>query len=108
MVDAIGGRYVATTGTPGPTELASFANKLHASLGTDLPKGETPTHIESTGSMVELLGRIGPVLYPKCTIDTRKGKKILYAKANKAIYGTLEAAALPWGGLKTQLGAWGP
>ena len=91
LIDAIEERYVVTADIPG------------AFLQTDMPDDEDPVYIRFTGSMVELLQRIDPELYSKCIVTTRKGKKVLYAKANKAIYGTLKAAILFWKKLKGKL-----
>ena len=93
-IDAIENRYVVTADIPG------------AFLQTDMPEDEDPIYIKFTGSMVTLLEKIDPELYARCTVTTRKGRKILYAKANKAIYGTLKAALLFWKKLKGQLAAW--
>ena len=93
-IDAIEDRYVVTTDIPG------------AFLQTDMPEDEDPVYIKFTGSMVDLLEKIDHKLYSQCTIVTRKGRKILYAKANKAIYGTLKAALLFWKKLKGQLEKW--
>ena len=95
LVDAIEDRYVVTADIPG------------AFLQTDMPTDEDPIYIKFTGSMVTLLEKIDPQLYSKCIHTTRKGRKILYAKANKAIYGTLKAALLFWKKLKGTLASWG-
>ena len=95
LIDAIEERCVATTDIPG------------AFLQTDMPDDEPPVYIKFTGSMVTLLERIDHKTYSRCIHTTRKGKKILYAKANKAIYGTLKAALLFWKKLKGQLEEWG-
>ena len=94
MVDAIEDRYVVTTDIPG------------AFLQCDLPDDEEPIYIKFTGSMVDILKKIDPKLYGRCTVTTKKGKRILYAKANKAIYGTLKAALLFWKKLSDQLIKW--
>ena len=94
VVDAIENRFVATTDIPG------------AFLQTDMPKDEV-VHIKIVGAMAELLESIDPELYSRCVVTTRKGKKIIYAKANKAIYGTLKAALLFWKKLKGKLEEWG-
>ena len=46
-------------------------------------------------------------LYTPCLIDRHKHGKVLYAKANKAIYGTLKAALLFWENLSGTLIKWG-
>jgi hypothetical protein len=94
LVDAIERRHVVTCDIPG------------AFLQTDMPKGEN-VYIRITGSMAELLLRTNPEKYGPHIITTRKGKKILYARANKAIYGTLTAAKLFWDKLRKQLKKWG-
>ena len=94
VIDAIEGRYVVTTDIPG------------AFLQTEMPEEEV-VYIKIVGSMAELLERIDPKLYSQCIVTTRKGKKVLFARANKAIYGTLKAALLFWKKLKGQLEEWG-
>ena len=94
MVDAIERRYVVTTDIPG------------AFLQTDMPENEI-VHLRIQGSMARLLEMMYPETYGKCIITTKRGKKILFAKANKAIYGTLRAALLFWESLKSQLEEWG-
>ena len=94
LVDAIEERYVITTDIPG------------AFLQTEMLEEEI-VYIKITGSMAELLERINPELYSSCIVTTRKGRKILFAKANKAIYGTLKAALLFWRKLRGKLEDWG-
>ena len=93
MIDAIEGRDVATADIPG------------AFLQTDMPEDEI-VHIRLDGTMAELLCRLDPNLYAPCMI-TRGRTKVLYAKANKAIYGTLRAALLFWENLSGALTEWG-
>ena len=57
--------------------------------------------------MAELMSKIDEKLYGKYLMTTKKGTKVLYAKANKAIYGTLRAALLFWQKLKGKLVEWG-
>jgi hypothetical protein len=45
--------------------------------------------------MVELLSRVDPNKYQTFMLE-EKGKKVLYAKLQKALYGTLQAALLFW------------
>lgn len=94
VIDAIEGRYVATTDIPG------------AFLQTDMPEDET-VHIRISGAMAELMAKIDPDLYNQYIISRKRGTKVLFAKANKAIYGTLRAALLFWQKLKGKLAEWG-
>ena len=94
LIDAIEGRDVATADIPG------------AFLQTEMPEGED-VYIRLDGTMADLLCRLDPKLYKPCMIDRGKGRKLLYAKANKAIYGTLRAALLFWENLSGKLADWG-
>lgn len=96
LIDVIENQYVVTTNIPG------------AFLQTDMPEDEDPVYVKFTGSMVEILEQTYPDLYSLCIVRTKKGKKIQYEKANKAIlYGTLKVALLFWKKLKTRLKDWG-
>jgi hypothetical protein len=93
--EAIEERDVATVDIPG------------AFLQTDMPTDEPPVHIRLTGKMAMLLTQLDPVRYGPCLFETSKGVKVLYTKANKAIYGTLKAALLFWKKLSGKLHEWG-
>ena len=93
-IDAIEERDVATADIPG------------AFLQTEMPKDEPPVHIRVDGAMAELLAKLDPMKYGPCIIDHKRGKT-LYAKANKAIYGTLRAALLFYQKLTDKLKEWG-
>lgn len=95
VIDAIEGRYVATADVPG------------AFLQTEMPADEEDVHIRIEGAMAELLVKIDPELYNPCMVTTKRGRKIIYAKAEKAIYGTLKAALLFWEKLSGKLEEWG-
>ena len=64
-------------------------------------------HIKFEGEIAELLVKVDPELYTKY-VEIEKGKKVIYAKLQKALYGTLQAALLFWkdlsGFLVNQLG----
>ena len=95
IIDAIEERDVATVDIPG------------AFLQTPMPKDEDPVHIRIAGRMVELLAAQYPEVYERYVITTRKGTKVIYTVANKAIYGTLKAALLFWEKLSGKLQEWG-
>ena len=95
VIDAIEGRYVATADVPG------------AFLQTEMPEDEEDVHIRLEGAMAELLAKIDPELYNSCMVTTKRGRKIIYAKAEKAIYGTLKAALLFWVKISGKLEEWG-
>ncbi|VEU34053.1 unnamed protein product [Pseudo-nitzschia multistriata] len=93
VINAIEGRDVATVDIPG------------AFLQTPMPEGED-VYIRLDGTMAELLCRVDPKMYRKYLVN-RNGKKTLFTKAEKAIYGTLRAALLFWEKLYGQLEEWG-
>ncbi|VEU33958.1 unnamed protein product [Pseudo-nitzschia multistriata] len=93
IIDAIEGRDVATVDIPG------------AFLQTPMPEGED-VYIRLDGTMAELLCRVDPKMYRKYLVN-RNGKKTLFTRAEKAIYGTLRAALLFWEKLYGQLEEWG-
>ena len=49
--------------------------------------------------MVTLLEEIEPEYYKYFIFTDKRGRKCMYVEAKKAIYGTLEASLLFWGGL---------
>lgn len=57
--------------------------------------------------MVDLLVNEFLDVYTKYVITTHKGSKMLYTRANKAIYGTLKAALLFWEKLSGKFNEWG-
>ena len=91
LIDAIEGRDVATVDIPG-----AF---LQATMDEDV-------WIKFEGAMVDVLVDIDPERYGPC-VNEWKGKKYLYAKAVKAIYGTLRAALLFYQLFYGQLSEWG-
>ena len=93
-INAIENRYVITADIPG------------AFLQTDMPNDEV-VHVRLDGAMAELLAKLDPEKYNPCITTDRSGKKKLYARANKAIYGTLRAALLFWENLSGKLQEWG-
>ena len=93
LIDAIEERDVATCDIPG------------AFLQTDMPDGED-VYIRLDGTMAELLCRLDPKVYEPCMVKRGKSS-VLYAKANKAIYGTLRAALLFYENLTSKLTEWG-
>ena len=91
LIDATEGRDVATVDIPG-----AF---LQADMDEDV-------WIKFEGPMVDVLLEIVPERYGPCVIHY-KGKKFLYAKAMKAIYGTLRAALLFYELFSGTLTGWG-
>ncbi|VEU38525.1 unnamed protein product [Pseudo-nitzschia multistriata] len=93
MMDAYEGRDVATADIPG------------AFLQTSDDSGET--HLRLEGVMLKLLAEIDPSRYDKHIKTDHRGRKFLYVKCLKAIYGTLNAALLFWLKLSVDLTKWG-
>ena len=63
-------------------------------------------HMKLKGKMVEILAKLNPSKYTKYA-RTINGKKIMYVKLKKALYGTLKAALLFWKNLTNVLIEWG-
>ena len=84
MIYAIEGREVATTDIPG------------AFLHTDYDKVDI--HIKLEGSIITLLEEIDPEYYKYFIYTDKLGSKCMYIETKKAIYGTLDAFLLFWGG----------
>ena len=89
VMDAIEGRKVITCDIPG------------AFLQADWPDNRD-CYIKFTGVMVDMICEINPE-YEKNVIITKKGKKLMYGKLTKAVYGTLLGAILFYEKLKKQL-----
>ena len=84
LIDAKEGRKVTTCDVPG-----AF---MHADQ-------DELVHVRFEGPMAEILVKVNPKLYrPHILIE--KGKKVLYARLRKALYGTLRAALLFWQDLR--------
>jgi hypothetical protein len=90
-IDAKEERDVATVDIPGAFMQADMDEVVHVKL---------------EGTMAELMVRLDPKLYRQY-IQDENGKPVLYAKLNKALYGTLRAALLFWKLLSKQLQEWG-
>jgi hypothetical protein len=91
VIDAMERRDVATVDIPG-----AF---MHADMDDEV-------HMRLEGKMAELLVQLDPERYsPHIVIEN--GKKVLYVKLKKALYGTLKAALLFWRHLSTKLQSWG-
>ncbi len=80
VIDAREGHHVITCDIPG-----AF---MHADMDDDL-------HLKLEGPLAELLIRVDPKLYSKYEV-IENGKKMMYLKLNKALYGTVQAALLIW------------
>ena len=91
LIDAIEGRDVATADIPG-----AF---LQATMDDDV-------YIKFEGKMVDVLIGLDSAKYGPC-VCTYKGRRFIYAKAIKAIYGTLRAALLFYQLFSGELKKWG-
>ena len=91
LIDAIEKRNVATMDIPGAFMQADMDEEVHMKL---------------EGKMVDILHKIDPKLYTQYTC-IEKGKKTLYVRLRKALYGTIQAAMLFWKNLSTTLKSWG-
>jgi len=91
LIDAIEGRDVATADIPG-----AF---LQATMDDDV-------YIKFEGKMVDLLIGLDSAKYSPC-VCTYKGRRFIYTKAIKAIYGTLRAALLFYQLFSGELKKWG-
>ena len=80
VVDAMEGRDIATVDIPGAFMQAEMDETVYMRLD---------------GRMAELLVQINPKAYQEYIAD-ENGRKTLYVKLNKALYGTLRAALLFW------------
>ena len=93
VIDAIQGRTVATVDIP-----AFF-------LQSKLKERDDNIWIRFKGAMASALIKLDKKKYGPCCIE-RHGKKIIYAKAKKAIYGTLKGAIMAYKKLYKQLTQW--
>jgi hypothetical protein len=93
LMDAIEGRKVATCDIPG------------AFLQADWPE-ERDCYLKFEGAMVSMICDIDPK-YKDNIVYTKKGRKFIYAKLTKAVYGTLLGAILFYEKLTKQLIEWG-
>jgi hypothetical protein len=93
LMDAIEGRKVATCDIPG------------AFLQADWPS-DRDCYLKFEGAMVSMICDIDPK-YKDNIVYGKNGKKYLYAKLTKAVYGTLLGAILFYEKLSKQLVDWG-
>jgi hypothetical protein len=93
LMDAIEGRKVATCDIPG------------AFLQADWPE-ERDCYLKFEGAMVSMICDIDPK-YKKNIVYGKNGRKFVYAKLTKAVYGTLLGAILFYQKLSKQLEDWG-
>ena len=91
VVNAMEGRDVAVVDIP----RAFMQSKMEGI------KGET-TYMKLEGRTVNILNSLNPKLYEK-HIEYEGGKKIIYVKLQKALYGTLQASLLFWKNLTKTL-----
>ena len=85
MIDAMEFREVATADIP------------RALLHIDYDKGDI--HIKLEGSMFTLFEQIHPEYYKDFIFTDKRGRKCIYAKSKKAVYGALDATLIFWGKL---------
>jgi hypothetical protein len=93
LMDAIEGRKVATCDIPG------------AFLQADWP-ADRDCYLKFEGAMVSMICDIDPK-YKKNIVYGKNGRKYVYAKLTKAVYGTLLGAILFYQKLSQQLVEWG-
>jgi hypothetical protein len=93
LMDAIEGRKVATCDIPG------------AFLQADWP-ADRDCYLKFEGAMVSMICDIDPK-YKKNIVYGKNGRKYVYAKLTKAVYGTLLGAILFYQKLSQQLVDWG-
>jgi Reverse transcriptase (RNA-dependent DNA polymerase) len=79
MIDALERRYVVTCDIPG-----AF---MHADI-------DELIHLKLEGEIADLLIRLDPTYKQFETME--HGKRVIYTKLNKALYGTLQASLLFW------------
>jgi Reverse transcriptase (RNA-dependent DNA polymerase) len=79
MIDAMEDRYVVTCDIPG-----AF---MHADI-------DELIHIKLEGELVDLLIRLDATYKEFVTVEY--GKRVIYTKLNKALYGTMQASLLFW------------
>ena len=91
ILDAMEGRDVATVDIPGEF--------LHADM-------DDIVNMQLDGAMAELLVKVYPKTYSKHLV-MENGKKVLYVRLKKALYGTLKALLLFWKHLTGKLQEWG-
>ena len=91
VIDAKESRDVATVDIPGAFMLADMDDKVFMKL---------------EGKMAELLVQLDPDQYAKY-MTTENGKRMLYIKLKKALYGMLKAVILFWKHLSVKLQGWG-
>ena len=72
---------------------------MHADMDDDV-------HMVLEGKMAELLVQLDPKRYSP-HMHVENGRKLLYVKLKKALYGTLKAALLFWKHLSAKLNGWG-
>ena len=90
VIDAMEGRVVVVADMSG------------AFLKTEMPEEDDDVIVIFEGKMVELLLRTDPS-YEKYVHINKSGKKMLYVRLNKAMYGCLRAARLFYDNLAAQL-----
>ena len=79
-IDSIENRKVVTADIPG------------AFLQSDWPK-DRPQYLKFQGDMIDIMLDIDPS-FKDCIRTSKSGKRVMYGKLNKAVYGTLLAGIL--------------
>ena len=92
-MDAIEERKVVTCNIPGVFLQADWHKDINC-------------HLKFEGAMVDMICDIGPSFKDNVLVSKRTGKKRLYAKLTKAVYGTLLGAILFYEKLSKQLEEW--
>ena len=87
-IDAMEGRNVSVADIPG------------AFLTADMDEG---MYMVLEGPLAEMMVKVSPGTYEKYLHTTKKRKKLLYVKLNKALYGFLRSALLLYRKLKKEL-----
>ena len=87
-IDAMEGRDVAVADIPGAFLTADMDEDVYMVLD---------------GPLAEMMVKVSPETYEKYLHTTKKGKKLLYVKLNKALYGCLRSALLFYRKLKKEL-----
>jgi Reverse transcriptase (RNA-dependent DNA polymerase) len=90
-IDATENQDVATVNIPG-----AF---MHGDMDDDV-------YMVLEGKMAELFIRLNPQQYAPF-LYSHNGRKLLYVKLKKALYGTLKVALLFWNHLSAKLESWG-
>ena len=87
-IDAMEGHEVAVADIPGAFLTADMDEYVYMVLD---------------GPLTEMMVKVAPATYEKYLHTTKKGKKLMYVKLNKALYGCFRSALLFYRKLKKEL-----